>query len=254
MDSPRWGIHGIFVQNNVLKHFELVVLAHGTRDRAGQEQIKQWVAQLAHGLGRPVRLAWLECLLPTLEDVLKDCAGQSLQVIILPLLLFRAAHAKVDVPKVIAHVQAQYPTFMVHVASIVGNGEDIVSCWETEIKQLDDREDRVILFGRGAKDPEALDAFEAVIDHLRKLWPGSFNVAYAGLQEPTLKALLEDIPAHSGKTLFVPCLLFHGLLLDRAKRESENFGIWLNVLGEMDSFFSSVLQHWKSEIKTLSTT
>jgi sirohydrochlorin ferrochelatase len=230
---------------------ELVVLVHGTRDIEGQQQIRLWVQQLAQNLGAKLRLAWLECLSPTLDDVLLDCAVKKRQVILLPLLLYRAGHAKIDIPQAIEKIQQHYPDFIVHQTSVVGQSEPIVECWKQAIQELNPVSDRLCFFGRGARDPEALLASQKVIDAIRQIWKGDLVCAYAGLQAPSLPEALAAKPFSGGRQLFIPCLLFKGLLLDKAIAASEQPQHWLPVLCEIDSFTQSVAILWEKELQTI---
>ena len=228
---------------------ELVVLVHGTKDSAGQHLIRQGVLKLAEYLQARLRIAWLECLEPTLDEVLLDCAQNNKHVIILPLLLFRAGHAKKDLPAALERVTLQFPNFSSDVASVVGDAEIMLGCWKPAFERLDPERDRVCFFGRGAKDPEALEACQNVILRLREIWPGKWLEAYAGLQKPSLPDALVNQPFHGGQQLFIPCLLFKGLLLDQAQEQTASLGSWLPVLGELPEFLFATARRWRQEIQ-----
>ena len=225
-----------------------MVLVHGTHDLAGQQQIRHGVLKLAEHLQAPLRIAWLECLEPTLEEVLLDCAVKNKRVMVLPLLLFRAGHAKKDLPAAVERVKLQFPNFSIDCASVVGEAETMVACWKPALERLDPERDRVGFFGRGAKDPEALEACQNAILRLREIWRGNWFEAYAGLQKPSLPEALKAQPFLGGQQLFIPCLLFKGQLLDKAQEQTASLGRWLPVLGEMPEFLAATARRWAAEI------
>ena len=228
-----------------------VVLVHGTQNLDGQQQIVEWVTSLAELLDTKLRIAWLECCEPTLTDVLLDCALEGKNVILLPLLLFRAGHAKKDVPFAIRTVQQSHPNFKVDMASVVGDAEVLMECWKLTIKKLNPQCDRICFFGRGAKDPEAVEACVKVIEAVSQFWSGELVEAYAGLQKPSLIETLSRHPFTSGEQLFLPCILFKGKLLDQAYEQTQNRGTWLPVLGEIPEFMHATAKRWQAEIQLM---
>ena len=78
----------------------LLAVAHGSRDPRFAENARRLVAQVR--LLRPdleVRLAFLELSEPNLVDVLRDLSGD---VVVVPLLLSDAYHARIDLPTVLS--------------------------------------------------------------------------------------------------------------------------------------------------------
>lgn len=82
----------------------VLVVGHGTRKRAGQQQLLQLSHQIAQLLpGTPVEACFLELAEPDIAQGLcklqeRDCES----VVVVPVLLFTAAHAKADIPDAVA--------------------------------------------------------------------------------------------------------------------------------------------------------
>src|SRR5687767_3853616 len=83
-----------------------LVVGHGTRDRAGQAEFFELVELLARKVGDrgpQVEPAFLELASPTIAQGLARLAARGVRrVLVIPLLLFAAGHAKDDIPQAVA--------------------------------------------------------------------------------------------------------------------------------------------------------
>ncbi len=75
----------------------IVLAAHGTRSKAGQETIAQVVSQVARVSGDDVHVGWVDVLEPTLGDVLADLEAP----VVVPWLVGGGYHLSVDVYQVV---------------------------------------------------------------------------------------------------------------------------------------------------------
>ncbi|AMV34389.1 Sirohydrochlorin cobaltochelatase [Pirellula sp. SH-Sr6A] len=82
----------------------VLVVGHGTRKLAGQEQLLLLSDQIASLLpGTPVEACFLELAEPDIEQGLCKLREQGCEaVVVVPVLLFTAAHAKSDIPDAVA--------------------------------------------------------------------------------------------------------------------------------------------------------
>src|SRR5688500_8451642 len=80
-----------------------LLVGHGTRDAIGQAEFLQLAKLVAERASVPVEPCFLELAQPTIEEGLQRLAQRGVQrVLIIPLLLFTAGHAKQDVPEAVA--------------------------------------------------------------------------------------------------------------------------------------------------------
>ena len=100
----------------------LVALAHGSRDPRSAATIKSLVAEVK--AMRPdlrVETAFLELSKPSFTTVVNKLvrAGYD-EIVVVPLLLTEAYHAKVDVPEVIAAAMARHEGLKIQASRILG--------------------------------------------------------------------------------------------------------------------------------------
>jgi sirohydrochlorin ferrochelatase len=98
----------------------LIALAHGSRDPRSARSVSALVDVVrALRPGLDVRLAFLDLSAPRLADVLAGLRGSA---VVVPLLLGRAYHARVDVPAAVREAQARSPHLRVCIADVLGAG------------------------------------------------------------------------------------------------------------------------------------
>jgi len=104
-----------------MKH--LVVIAHGSRRTAANEQVLGWVAELAEavrGEYRQVHGAFLELALPAMDDVLRDAGARAQQVDVLPFFLAAGSHVTADIPNALERARAANPATVYRLLPAVG--------------------------------------------------------------------------------------------------------------------------------------
>ncbi|MET9613515.1 sirohydrochlorin chelatase [Kitasatospora indigofera] len=145
----------------------LVLVAHGSRDPAALAEIRRLLALLRGA--RPeldVRLAHLGLNAPLLPDVLAELAGP---VVLVPLLLGRGYHVKVDLPALLAAAPQVSGTIT---APLGPDGlltevlyERLVEAGWTDPATVRERHrhgrDAVVLAASGSRDPDAAADTEA---------------------------------------------------------------------------------------------
>ena len=100
----------------------LVALAHGSRDPRSAATIKALVDEVR--AMRPdlrVESAFLELSKPSFTTVVDRLVKAGFdEIVVVPLLLTDAYHAKVDVPSAVAEAQTRHPGLQVRATSILG--------------------------------------------------------------------------------------------------------------------------------------
>lgn len=97
----------------------LILLAHGSRNQAANEEVRILARALAvEGLSRRIDAAFLEAAEPDLVVAARDQAGSGCdRILVLPLFLTTGNHVRHDIPRLIEQARA--------------------ACPETTIRQLD---------------------------------------------------------------------------------------------------------------------
>ncbi|MFI6100174.1 sirohydrochlorin chelatase [Lentzea sp. NPDC051213] len=194
--------------------FPLVAVAHGSRDPRSAASIHQ-LLDVVRGL-RPeleVRGAFLDLCAPRLSDVLRGPA------VVLPLLLGKAYHARVDVPAAVA--EARVPAV---VADVLGPDPRLESAALRRLSEagvdFGDRSLGVVLAGAGSSHAPANEAVAAVARRWAREsgWAG-VEAAFASIASPDVPEAIARLKARGAERIAVASwFLAPGLLPDKVAR------------------------------------
>jgi sirohydrochlorin cobaltochelatase len=201
----------------------LLMIAHGTRDPRGAEEMAELVDRVAARVPVPVGAAWLEDFADpdavTAAAPLLDGGPGSLVTV--PLLNFAAGHAKTDVPEQVAEVRAAFPDVHVHHGRVLGVHPDLLAlAWE-RIDAVSPREGRadevLVVAASGSSDPDANGelhkAARMVAEGSGHRW---VETCVAGVTWPRTDVVLRRIAAAGGRRVVVfSWSLLAGLLEQR---------------------------------------
>ncbi|WP_084525372.1 sirohydrochlorin chelatase [Nocardia vaccinii] len=100
----------------------LIAVAHGSRDPRSAATMTAVIADVAQQHpGLDVRLAFLDLNTPSAEQVIDAVAAQGhREIVVAPLLLGSAFHARVDLPGVLASARARHPRLRLIQADVLG--------------------------------------------------------------------------------------------------------------------------------------
>jgi sirohydrochlorin ferrochelatase len=202
----------------------LVALAHGSRDPRSAATINALVAEVrAQRPDLRIEAAFLDLSRPTFHAVIDRLvkAGYD-EIVVVPLLLTEAYHAKVDVPSAIAEVSAKHAGVKVRATAILG----LETCFlevlderlRTALRAHRVRElDALVLAGAGSSDPLANQA----VARLARIWGAHHKLpvtaAYASASPPATGEAVRAFRAEGRRHIAVASLfLAPGFLPDRA--------------------------------------
>lgn len=175
----------------------LVGVAHGSKDDRSQEVVGALLAQAA--ARRPgVRAlpAYVDNASPSVRSALADLAAQGEgDVVVLPLLLTAASHAKTDVAASVQEARAAHPGMRIRYGRPLGPHRNLVEALAWQVGQSGARNgDPVVLAAAGSLDPDANAQIAATA---RLLWEGrtfaSVDAAFASTTGPTVPQVLERL-------------------------------------------------------------
>jgi len=102
----------------------VVLVAHGSRLEASNEEVRVLATQLAALAGpmfAAVDCGFLELARPSIPEALLNCiANGSRDIIVLPYFLSQGRHVAEDIPAQVASVSAQYPHVNISIAPYLG--------------------------------------------------------------------------------------------------------------------------------------
>lgn len=204
----------------------LVAVAHGSRDPRSAATIQR-LAGVLRDL-RPdldVRVAFLDLSAPRVGDVLSAVRGAGHDdVVVVPLLLGRAFHARVDVPAAVAEAQQRFPRLRVHVSDVLGPDRRLAATARRRLAEAGaddgDPDLGVLLGGAGSSDPGANQLVREVAQdwQRRTSWTGAL-ASFAAAADPDVPTAVQQLRARGARKFAVASwFLAPGLLPDRIAR------------------------------------
>lgn len=202
----------------------LIALAHGSRDRRSAATIKALVDEVRSM--RPdlrVEAAFLELSKPDFQTVVDRLvkAGHD-EIVVVPLLLTEAYHARVDVPAGIAAAAERHPGLRIEATSILGLEASFLEVLDLRLREALSaarvRElDALVLAAAGSSDPLANQA----VARLARLWGTHHRLpvtaAYASSVPPATGEAVRAFRGQGRRHIAVASLfLAPGTLPDRA--------------------------------------
>jgi len=202
----------------------LVALAHGSRDPRSAQTIKALVDQV-RSLRPDLRVepAFLELSKPSFPQVIDRLvrAGYD-EVVVVPLLLTEAYHAKVDVPQAVAAAAQQHEGLRIRATQVLGLEPVFLEVLDrrlrTALRDARVRElDALVLAAAGSSDQLANQA----VARLARLWGSRHRLptvaAYASAAPPATGEAVRQFRAEGRRHVAVGSMfLAPGTLPDRA--------------------------------------
>jgi sirohydrochlorin ferrochelatase len=202
----------------------LVALAHGSRDPRSAATVTALVDEVK-ALRPDLRIekAFLDLARPTFDKVVDRLvkAGYD-EIVVVPLLLVEAFHAKVDVPEAIAAATSRHAGLKIRATDVLGLETRFLEVLDERmraaLKDARVRElDALVLAAAGSSDPLANQA----VARLARLWGAHHKLpvtaAYASAAPPATGEAVRAFRAEGRRHIAVASLfLAPGNLLDRA--------------------------------------
>jgi sirohydrochlorin ferrochelatase len=202
----------------------LVALAHGSRDPRSAATIKALVAEVkAMRPDLKIETAFLELSKPSFETVVDRLVRQGHdEIVVVPLLLTEAYHAKVDVPSAVAAAQARHEGLQIRGSRVLGLEPQFLEVLDLRmreaLKAARARElDALVLAAAGSSDPLANQA----VARLARVWGARHRLpvtaAFASASPPATGEAVRAFRAEGRRHIAVASLfLAPGFLPDRA--------------------------------------
>lgn len=214
----------------------IVLVGHGTRDEAGQAEFFALAALLKPRVAPAlVHPCFLELADPTIEAAVADAVASGAdEIVVVPLLLFAAGHAKQDIPAAVAAAIRRATGQDNH--EVTWRQTGVLGCHAKllELSALRYNEalsaaaanvaadDTSLIFvGRGSRDIDATAEMHRFAALRRQATPvGRCEVAFVAMAEPKYPAVLRAAAEGDPRRIVVqPHLLFAGEILERLRAD-----------------------------------
>ncbi|RJQ86448.1 sirohydrochlorin chelatase [Amycolatopsis panacis] len=211
----------------------LVAVAHGSRDPRSAATVRALADVVrAQAPGVTVHESFLDLSEPRVTDVLRGLYAQGHRsAVVVPLLLGRAFHARVDLPALIDEVRAECPGFRIEVSEVLGAGPTLQAVALDRLAPARRRKGTgILLTAVGSSNPEA----NAVVTALAGQWEQRLGLpvseAFASAAQPDVPAAAARLRERGVRHLVVASwFLAPGLLPDRiaAQAREADPGVFL---------------------------
>jgi sirohydrochlorin ferrochelatase len=210
----------------------LVILAHGSRDPRSAASIHA-LATCLRELREDLRIetAFLDHCPPKPHQVFDKLVADGVEeVVVVPLLLSGAFHARVDVPAVLDEARSRYPSLRVIASDVLGYDESLLDVLDRRMREAlassRVRElDALVLAVAGSSDSSA----NAAVARVARLWGQRHKLpvtaAFTSAATPTpAEAVLQWRLEGRRHVAVGSFFLAPGLLADRAEQTSRRAG------------------------------
>ena len=226
----------------------ILLVGHGTRDKLGTREFLRQTETLSAMTTLPVQPAFLEFQSPTIGEAWTWLASRGVRrILVTPLLLFAAGHAKSDIPEAIEAARVQTPEIdvrytrplsrcrplvdrvlqcvlsqeaasLLHDAPRVGRGGG-----GSSFRDGDSDRCGLLMVGRGSHDPCARTDMRVLTELIRhRTTFEEVRTAFYAMAEPKLPEVLGEMAASGLDRILVhPHLLFHGRLDQAIRRQCD---------------------------------
>ncbi|KUH36601.1 MULTISPECIES: sirohydrochlorin chelatase [Streptomyces] len=214
----------------------LLVVAHGSRDPRHAATVHALVREA--GALRPgvrVETAFLNFTVPSVPAVLERLAADGERdVVVLPLLLTRAFHAKADVPAVLRQAP---PALRIRQAAVLGPSPLLIAAverrlYEAGLTPADKGSTGVVLASAGSTDPEANAVIAETARELRRAGWCAVRPAFASASLPRTEDAVRALRSEGVRRVAVaPYVIAPGRLPDRIAAGATGADVLADVLG-----------------------
>ena len=212
----------------------VLLVGHGTRSQRGRSQFLTLAEQVRAGMSLPVEPAFLELAGPTIDEGVERLLSAGIdRLVVAPLLLFAAGHAKDDVPAAVAQALSRCGAAHLPVcqAGHFGCHPLLLELAHRRLTEaIGDRaavpaeRTLLIVVGRGSTDESATAEMHDFANLLAaRAGVSNLRVAFLAMAQPLLDSVLAEVDRHVMERVIVqPHLLFHGELVERLHRLTQD--------------------------------
>ncbi len=230
----------------------VLVVGHGTRNPSGSGQLFDLVRQM-QCIEPAVKITgcFLELSEPTIEMAIEQLHAQGIRkILVVPVLLFTAAHALHDIPDAVSLAASRFDIQVIGQTGSLGTHPAVVGLSQARFSEVAALEEGgtcpvnacarvqcdfgrcngrslklgrigLAMVGRGTSDPAALAHMRELTElKIAQLPAVSYQTGFFAGGEPNVDGLLEEATTWNCNTIIVqPHLLFEGELIEQLRRK-----------------------------------
>lgn len=210
----------------------VILLGHGSRDRAAIEEFSQFLFFFKKWSGlNKVYPGYLELADPLIPAAIDQAVAEgATRIWAYPIFIFPGRHVLEDLPRLLSEGQKKYPQAEIYFGEALNLNSKLLDLAKIRIDPAQDgtldvkdksdpKETALLVIGRGTLEPKAIAATETFTDQLKPLLPYAHAVhCFAEVVPPYIpEGLARCIELGAKSVVAFPCLLFTGITLQRMK-------------------------------------
>lgn len=205
----------------------VLLVGHGTKDERGRAEFMQMADMLRRCAGDvPVEACYLELADPDIRAGVDALVRRGIgRIVVAPVLLFAAAHAKRDIPSEVADAAGRHGGIFRAMAEPLDSHPAVLELSARRFREAlastaDAASDTMlVMVARGTSDGEAVARVRAFTQRRLRLTPvAQSETCFLTAAEPTLDdALATAASQRHAQVVVQPHLLFHGRLVESVR-------------------------------------
>jgi sirohydrochlorin cobaltochelatase len=238
----------------------ILLVGHGSRDPEGNEELLRFADSVREKSPEfVIETCFLEFATPNIAQGITNCVEQGARrVVLVPIILFAAGHAKIHIPVEIDQAKKRYPDVEFAYGRPIGIHQKVLDILKSRLDEVGfkkpvelpadmnewnpnpvdkpegvegsgerDTETAILLLGRGSSDGDANGDF---LKMSRLLWeqvPAKWvESSFIGVTQPSFPEGLERCLRLGAKKIYVlPYFLFTGILIKRIEQMTAEFAV-----------------------------
>ncbi|RDE33719.1 sirohydrochlorin chelatase [Parageobacillus thermoglucosidasius] len=204
----------------------ILYVCHGSRVAKARAEATAFVERCKAKIDVPIQeLCFIELAVPDIATGIDICVQKgATRIIVLPILLLSAGHAKHDIPEAIRQAARRHPHVDIVLGKPFGVHQTMIDIVADRIKEQTvplDHESMVLLIGRGSSDPDTKRDMAAIARLLQEnINVPRVDTCFLAAARPTLEDGLYEASRSSYQKIFVvPYLLFTGILMKTIEKK-----------------------------------
>ncbi|AJY76931.1 sirohydrochlorin chelatase [Paenibacillus beijingensis] len=215
----------------------ILLVGHGSRDPEGNEELLRFAEMVRTKAPQfLIETCFLEFAKPAINQGIENCVSRgATRVVLVPIILFAAGHAKLHIPDAIDHAKRKYHDVQFVYGRPIGVHQKVVNILRSRLSEAGyieglesgarDQQTAVLLLGRGSSDSDANSDFYKMARLFWEQVPVKWTESsFIGVTEPSFEDGLERCLQLGAKTIYVlPYFLFTGVLIKRIEQMVAEF-------------------------------
>ncbi|MFI8709795.1 sirohydrochlorin chelatase [Bacillus sp. NPDC077411] len=204
----------------------IVYIGHGSRLQAGNEQFIHFVQSVIKERSENIqKIGFLELTIPTVQDaIIEAILDGATEILLVPVLLFAAAHYKRDVPFEIEQMKKRYPHITFSIVPPFSTHPLMVELVIKRIREARPIQDsEILIVGRGSSDPQPIYELQQIGSAIEQKLCMPVSCSFLTKGTPSFTERLDGLASSAQHVYVMPYLLFTGLLLRKIERHAHTY-------------------------------